>query len=334
MEYSKKQLNSVLSNWGLKGESFKFLEAGWVNYNWLVVANGKKYILRRAITLSPKNFPFEVRYISHLKKAGFPYEMPMAIKTKTGKLFVKYNGKFFWLYSHIEGEIRRREKFHDEDIPQIAKLYASYHNALIKAKLYKKVDDPFARRAVTKAYLESARELKKKKMDVRERYFYNSIKPMLKMYERLDEKAYLKLPSYNLHQDMNPTNILWNGKKIVGLLDFENVSSGAPFVRDFNSLLHMFRDKRCSYKLDLRKCAKALSTYSKYRRPSPGEIRLITDVLIGVMIDDLWFNYWVMVNRPDKVVKLKDFRVSVNAILWYDKDRKLITDTLLKAVGY
>lgn len=90
-----------------------------------------------------------------------------------------------------------------------------------------------------------AQILAKDKHDKKDRIFLKESSTLIPLIKSLDGREYSKFPTYPIHRDINPENTLWKNKKLVGLVDFENVSTmNDTVIKDISVMLqYLCRDK-------------------------------------------------------------------------------------------
>ena len=122
---------------------------------------------------------------------------------------------------------------------------------------------------------------------------------LLPLLKKLDIINYSQLKKYPIHRDMGPENVLWKGDKIIGVIDFDNVSElNDAFIKDVVIILQYC----CIHKnkLDISKAKFFLEEYQKYRPLSKKEISLIPNILVAAFIEDFSYNFWLIINNPKK----------------------------------
>ncbi len=85
MDLTKKEIIRILDNYKIGTlVSYKAIERGEVNYNWIVKTTEGKYILRKENSFKKlPDLEFQFNYITYLKAHEFPYRIPVPILTKT-----------------------------------------------------------------------------------------------------------------------------------------------------------------------------------------------------------------------------------------------------------
>jgi homoserine kinase type II len=329
----KREIKTILENWDI-GElvSCRLAEKGVVNINWIIKTTRGKYILRKVVHVTKVgDLEFELDYMTYLKEHNFPYRIPAPITTKNDRDFVNFNDSYFWLYEYIEG--RDIKRFSYSELRECARMMAIYHRMIESSGLDNKKGsgDVFNRKAVLKE-LEKFRTqiLEKDRQDRKDRIFLKESSILIPLMRSLDGREYLRFPRYPLHRDINPENTLWKNKKLVGLIDFENVSTmNDTVIKDISVMLqYSCRDRKQKYKLDLKLAKFFLGEYKRYRQLSDKEIEFLPDIITAGSIEDFSYAYWMLVNDP-KRARLYRLKLYSQTAQWYQKNKREIISNLI-----
>jgi len=324
----KRDIKALLDNWDI-GEliSCRQAEKGVVNINWIVKTVQGKYVLRKIMHITKiKDLEFELNYLTYLKEHNFPYRIPAPIRTKNGKNFLKFKGSYFWLYEYIEG--RNIKRFGYSELRECARMMAIYHKIIESSGLDNKKgsEEVFNRKSVLEELRKfRAQILAKDKQDRKERIFLKESSILVPLMKSLVGREYSKLPRYPLHRDINPENILWKNRKLVGLIDFENISTmNDTMVKDISVMLqYSCRDRKQKYKSDLKLVKFFLTEYKKHRQLSNKEIEFLPDIITAGAIEDFSYAYWMLVNDP-KRAKLYRLKLYSQVAQWHNKNKQEI----------
>ena len=265
-------------------------------------------------------------------RSSFPYKIPSAIPTANGELFIAVQGRFYWLYEFLEGTFV--ERFNKSRLAQPARMIATYHLLIEKSHLSngRRHSDLFNRTPVLKEIgdyqVEILRRNRANRDDVT---FVKESKILEPMLRSLDESPYSNLRRYPIHGDINPQNLIWKNGMLVGLLDFENVSTtNGPTIRDISQFYNTaFRDAEVKYRLDLNLAKQFLLYYKQYHPMSSEEVRLIPNLMIAGFIEDFVYAFWMLRNDPERA---RGYRLALysRAAQWSYSNRERIAQTLLK----
>jgi Ser/Thr protein kinase RdoA (MazF antagonist) len=104
-----KQAKDVVSAWDIgRVLTWRLIKRGEVNHNYIIKTLEEKYVLRQVSHSHHKttsDLRFELAYLDYLKNAGFPFDVPSAIPTQNGRLFVTVQDHYYWLYKFLEGTV-------------------------------------------------------------------------------------------------------------------------------------------------------------------------------------------------------------------------------------
>lgn len=322
------KLDKIISLWDIgKLISSKKTDKGVSNHNWIIKTDKGNYILRKVNKEKKlKELQFELEYLTFLKNKDFKYEIPSPLKNKKGDFFIKIENNFYWIYKFISGEII--PKFGYSNLKECARMMAEYHKIIEKSKLNNKkgYGDVFNRKPVLSELQEFYDNiLKKSKQDRKEKIFIKEASVLIPLSKSLDGKDYSKIPKYPLHRDINPENTLWKNKKLVGVIDFENVSSqNDTAIKDIAGMLqYSCRDNKYKHKLDLKLAKFFIKEYRKYRDLSKEEINFLPDIVTAGSIEDFSYAYWMLLNDPERA-KIYRLKLYSKVAQWYNKNKEKI----------
>lgn len=331
----KREIESLIKKWNIGHlVSCKQIKKGVVNVNWILRTSRGKYVLRKvAESKSTADLRFEFSYFSYLKRHGFPYRIPLPIRTKDGESFVAFKGSCFWIYEFIDGRDIKHFDYHE--LRECARVMATYHKMIELSGLNNRKGrgDAFNRISVLNE-LKKFREqiLQKDKQLIEDQIFLEESSTLIPLMRSLDDREYSKLPRYPLHRDINPENILWKNRKLVGLIDFENVSTmNDTVVKDISIMLqYSCRDRKQKHKLDLTRAGFFLKEYRKHHQLSETEIEFLPDTIIAGSIEDFSYAYWMLVNDPERA-KLYRLKLYSQVAQWYHKNKAEVIEKLKNA---
>ena len=186
---------------------------------------------------------------------------------------------------------------------QIGKMMANYHRIVEESSLANRVpvSDVFSRGYVLKEMGVFRTEiLRRTKRNTRDAIFLVESTKLITLLQCLDDSPYPRLMRYHIHRDIIPENLIWSRGKLVGLVDFENVSrTREPLVKDVAVTLQFAcRDKESRMGLDLDRARGFLRAYTRQHLLSMKELRLVPDLLVSGLIEDFEYAYWMLRNDP------------------------------------
>jgi len=247
----------VVSAWNIgQVAACRLVKRGEVNRNFILTTSRGKYILREVSHThhkTPHDLEFELADLGYLKDAGFPYDLPSAIATTKGSLFVTAKGHFYWLYKFLEGGVI--EGFNGPCLAQLVEMMAAYHSLIERSALNngRPALDLYNRAATLNEIEENRKEiLQKKHSSSNENIFLEESAKLTQILRGLDEGPYSRLRFYPIHRDLNQENPIWKEDKLVGVIYFENVSgSNGPVVKDIAATMqYCCRSKKVKHQLD------------------------------------------------------------------------------------
>ncbi len=243
----------------------------------------------------------------------------MPIKNKEGKRVVDREGSYFWIYEFIDG--RDIKRFGYPELKECAKMMASYHKIIEKSGLNNNTScSDFAKKEVLEEIRLFRKNIGNLPKDKKGKIFLKESEKLTKLFESLDVNDYSKLKKYPLHRDINPENTLWINKKLVGVIDFENVGEiKDTLIKDIAGMLqYSCRDRKNKYKLDLKLVKFFLKEYKKYHSLSKKEISFIPSLIIAGAIEDFSYSYWMLLNDPERA-KLSRLKLYSNVAQWHNE---------------
>ncbi len=302
-----------------------------MNHNWLVKTTAGKFVLREVSDFKKlKDIRFEIKYLNYFHKKNFPYEIPRPLKNKNSKEVIKFKGSYFWIYPFIDGKLVK--KFGKKELKEVARLMADYHKILENSKLnnHKGNSAPFNKDEILEELmqykLKCSEEIKKGRIC---EIFLKEAADLINILNSLNTDGYLKLKQYPIHRDINPENILFKDNRVVGLIDFDNVSFiNEPLVKDIVIfLMYSCRMKKDKTKLDLNLSKFFIREYRKYHNLTKREIELIPYLGAAGSIEDFSYAFWLLQNDPERA-KLKWLKQYAAMAKWFFKNKEQIVRIL------
>lgn len=331
------EVQDVISKWNI-GAAVKceLAKKGEVNRNFILTTKKAQYVLRQVLSHShykrSSDLEFELDYLKYLKRTGFPYHVPSVIPTRTGKPFTKVRGYYFWLYKFIEGTVI--EGLNESHFAQLAKMMGIYHWLIERSGLNngKPSGDLYSRTSTLKEMEDYRSEiLGEHRMNREDAIFMEESAKLIPLLRNLDESPYSNLKRYPIHRDIIPENLIWQGAKLVGLIDFEHVSgTNEPTAKDIAVAIQFIcRDKKVKHRLHLRLASRFLQSYRKWHPVSNKEVRLIPNLVVSGFIEDFAWTYWMLRNDP-KRARQDALRLCARAASWSYENRERVTGALLE----
>lgn len=296
---TKDDVGKILEKYNLgKVGKIKVVKGGIINYNFDVETEKGRFIVRfmgsKMKDHNRKKFDLKFEVLDYLNNKDFPYKVPVPIKNKVGRYLTRIGEKHAWVYERIHGQ--SIPKLNEIQIKELTKATSVYSKFVSKRKWKFKVDD-------YKWLLEKYLRMKKVKGK-------RSLDKM--MLENIDffEKTFLewKKKPFNknivpIHSDLHQGNVLFDGDKIIAILDFGNIKVSSR-VRDVAYLVRTF----CfdGIKLNRTKMNALLKEYDKVSPLSKKEKTEIIRFIIQFNCIVFWWTYEKMNQaKRDKYSTLK-----------------------------
>lgn len=293
MKIGEVDVRGILKKYNLgRAKKIKVVEGGIVNYNFDVETNKGRFIVRfmhcELDDERRNRFVLKFKVLDCLKGKDFPYKTPVPIRNKDGEHLTKMREKYAWIYEWIGGKsIPRANK---TQISEIAKAIATYNKFISKWKWKYEPDDYGW---LIGKYLRMKKVSGRKPLD----------KIMLKNVDFF-EKTFLewKKKPFNkniipIHSDLHQGNVLFDGDKVVAILDFGNIKL-SPRVRDVAHLIGTFAFDKA--KLNRSKMKNLLRIYEEIAPLTKREKAMIIPYIIQYNCIIFWWTYGHMEQAKHK----------------------------------
>ncbi|MBU3940673.1 MAG: phosphotransferase [Nanoarchaeota archaeon] len=318
MKLTKKQAELISSEYNLgKIQSLKPIVGGWVNYNYELKTDKGKFVVRllgAKIEKEIRNRLFiEFKLLSHLHKIKFPYEIPYPLKNKGGSYLINIKKTFLWVYPYIEGyQIR---DWDNTTIKSVVKALATYHKYVenVRIRNIREVD--------------SLKETSKKYEEMRKQKPNNSVNKL--MLENLGffeeslkkvEKIKFNTKNVPVHYDFHKGNLLFDKKKVVGILDFERLLY-TPRILDIAYLI------KCTYEKDESKFVKRVNFIVKEYEKINSLTKKEKDLILPMLVRDncrMFERFYTLLGLENKKIS----RGNLSCLKWTIEVQRLIINVL------
>ncbi len=217
----------VHEKYGLVVQSIKKINTGVINENYIVQAQGKKYIFKIYNLRNTKQLQFEINVVQKLGELKYP--CPRLLHTQDGQLHTQFQERHCLLYEYIPGKplktINKKKMF--QIGIQLGKMHA----------LLQKMPQKVVRESWELSDMLSYVETEKKQMDKKNipglKNFLLEVKK-----EFADVHLSKALPVGITHQDVKPENIIEH-KSSLTFIDFDNVYRGLLIVDALTPVIWM-----------------------------------------------------------------------------------------------
>ena len=211
----KRESTRIADEFGL-GDlvSITGIRNGSVNTHYLLETKRGRYFIKIDEVKSEVEVKQELELLLYLKRQGFP--CPQPIKSKTGKYYYEYQGKYLSISRNLEGGEFPLEALTPVHLEVLGHALAELH--LIGRGYKKGIDNRFGFTKIVTMY----REVRK--------LLPSHLKNIVRVLD--DEVSYLEnyldnnLPKGIIHGDLFPDNVKFRGSRLVGVVDFEAACRG------------------------------------------------------------------------------------------------------------
>jgi len=322
-------LHELIDEYGLGTVRNVFrVKGGTVNKNWIVRTAKKKVVVRSVSKeLSRSDIKFEHSFIGALVRDGFPYLLPLPLRTRTGRTVVMKNGVYIWLYNYIEGSNSRPSR--EEVIAQIAHAMAMAHRAARRFSLPQVKKSPIALQDLWLVHMLRHWQLKLcGSSDGCCRFFGARVQECIGILEQLRCTDYDRLPCLPIHGDMCRANVVFSGGRLTGIIDFGHCCSDAA-IRDITiALRYECASKEHSFKLDLEAARHFVRVYRKVNPLSPEEIDLIPAIAVAESVDLFWWGVFQIASQRTKTASIDTVEHPFKSLQWYNRHQEEIARAL------
>jgi homoserine kinase type II len=274
-----------------KVQSAKYIPAGWSNFSFDLKTNSGRYIAQvmGGDYDSTKGKRLQFRILEHLKKKGYPYAIPFPLKTSEGQRLLKLGDNYLWIYERLEGETDNNPSL--QKLKEITKALALYHKAVGDFRGGRKAD--FNYRWLKSEYDRFDRIKARDKTD---RLVLDNLGFFSEVLGRLEEIDYGD-NFVMAHADLTGDNVLFDGNKATGVIDFNNLEY-APLANDV--AISVFEDIVDHGSLDKRKYETFIAEYQKYNKFSKKDKDLIFPLIMRYYAYIFQWRYAGMKKHLDK----------------------------------
>jgi Ser/Thr protein kinase RdoA (MazF antagonist) len=237
------ELSQVLRCFGLgELQAASRVERGFVDENWIVETERGRYFLKRRHPRrrqSEQVIQAQHELIEHLRRVGFP--APILVPAATGESFLALEGEVYELEEYIEGGPYQPDR--PEHLTAAARTLGRYHTCV----------EGFARQALRargqlycpenwQAILTRLREAWQLDRDEGlariARHLESLVRDLASRYAEHGELSHLVI-----HGDYYAGNLLFDGDRVVGVVDYDK-SSWQPRVAELAEALIYFASPR------------------------------------------------------------------------------------------
>ena len=273
-------------------KSVKLINGGAVNYNYHISTDKGDFIIRvlgeNFNERKKKRMKLVFKTLEYLNNNYFPYKIPNPIKNKANQYLSNISGNNLWVYERLDGKTNK--KINLSQTKEIARAIATYHKFISKMKIKKqKMDNSW----LIEKYAQLKEVTPKDRTDKLMLSNLQTFNKLLNDFIKYDFQENLLIT----HTDLNKANFLFNGDKVVGILDFDNIEI-APRVKDIAYGIRCF----CFINQKLNKAREKafLNEYEKTNKISQAEKEMIIPFIDRDNCLRFWWFYSQMHKLPHK----------------------------------
>jgi len=227
---------------------------GSVNTHYKLTFNKKEiYYLKIVEQVNEAELKNEIRIFQNFaaEKSKLDFCFPTPLKTKNNKLYIRFRNRFAQVFTEVPG----RSIYKALSTPQV-KTIGMKLTQLHKIKANPTLKPhPFNLKGMKKVFKQISAITKKKKPDLH-KFISNTLHELDVTQPNLKKHVLI-------HGDLFPENILWNGNRFSGMIDFECAGLGEPMF-DISVCLHSFCHNEKSF--DQKKVTSFIKGYSSIRK--------------------------------------------------------------------
>jgi len=201
------------------------------NFSFLIVTDLGQYFLRlcgeRSRFRSKEEIEGELDLLDKLKDNNFP--VIDCEKTKTGERVLSFGNYNGYLRKYLDGEFVLGNP-NEKQLSDVGKILGQYHNLVENYKIEKRKNINFGLEKTKKFFEEHKEEILKSKFTQAEKFVEIFELGINKLNFSVD------LPQGILHEDLGKRHVIWQGEKIIAIIDFDRTYFG-PLLLDFGQAL-------------------------------------------------------------------------------------------------
>ena len=212
---NKREAVRIAEEFGLSDFlSYTGIRNGSVNTHYLLETKRGRFFIKIDEVKSEVEVKQELELLFYLKRQGCP--CPQPIKSKKGKYYHEFRGKYLSASRYLEGVELPLEALTPSHLEALGHTLADLH--LIGRGYKKGIDNRFGFAKIVSMYREVRRQLP------------SHLKNIVRVLD--DEVVYLEnyldnnLPKGIIHGDLFPDNVKFRGSRLVGIVDFEAACRG------------------------------------------------------------------------------------------------------------
>jgi Ser/Thr protein kinase RdoA (MazF antagonist) len=261
------------------------LESWWCNLVLRVEAGGEQLILRRYGLTPPEEVRWELAVLAHLRAHDFPTIAPLT--RPDGDALGTFGGKPAILYPYVEGHNACQpgvDRWHA--MGETAALVARLHDLTVGVTLpYPRVQSGSNSRRVLDEFLRFVRERGVAAHEPALARLVADVEQAIGEFDARFAPRAGDLPCGVVHHDAHCANVLFQGERLVALIDFDDAYEGAV-VADLPRMIYNWAHDYERQALRPERAAHIVRTYEHHRRLAEAERDLLPDYLALFALSD------------------------------------------------
>lgn len=222
---------SILKQFGVEGEVLKKLE-GYGSSNFLIEgSDGKKYVLKKYPIKESEIVREEIDFINLLDPI-LPYSLPTNISTVQGDSLYLAEDSCYRLSNYIEGSLFVNVEHTDSLVFDFGQKVALFHSAVVSVSDSSKYLNIKNRQFVWNMLNTADNDSSK----IQDASLKKLVDYFILSFNQNAITTLKKLPRYIHHNDLNDWNVLCDGGKVIGVIDFGDISF-SPLINDIGIAL-------------------------------------------------------------------------------------------------
>lgn len=283
---NKKDLTRFLINYNI-GQliSYKHIKKGFGNVVVDTRTTEGRYIIKIALRNNPVRVKYEVDLLNHIKNLPTPRPVP----TKQGKYLLYYNKtNRAFIYEYLPG--REIKNLTRKEITQVGSFLGNLHKQThnfksnVKRLEYYNINQ--------KSFRQMIRVSKGTKDKLIRKWVYYMEENLL------DYILPQSLPQGAMHIDLKPENLLFQKRKLTGVIDFDNAYNG-PLLLDLANTMMWFCSK--NGKFNLQEAQTIYKSYVKVRKLNKQEKRYLFNALHYAFLSHMLIDIYLYVSKTDRL---------------------------------
>jgi len=292
---------------------------------WELRTKNGKYVLTKLKRLDDlKDTLFMHEALEKLANSEFRYLVPTPIQSKDKRTVIDAENGLYWICPFIEGKVNMKPT--KTRIIAVAQMLASLHKIGSKIKIIAKKEtngylDGYQQTELIQKVVSKEKELGLN--DTVAKHVRRKAEKLLPLITNADEKWHL-LSKTLIHGDCHMSNMVFEGDKLVGVLDFWLSSYGNRIADVALLIFYECREGGSKHKIDYDKATACIRAYHERNELTEEEIEYLPSLLINIAIVTYWFEYRLIRAGEEHMTVHKMMRSYKSAHWFYEHKEEII----------